>query len=543
LQLKELNVIYINNPLAFNADVDSLLESLFNDYFDITTFEDSIRIFKDEFIDLLLIDIDYTEANGLKFLQVIKQKVPDFPVLVFSRFDRKDVLDKLHDIKTDGIIKTPYEAHELEDKIRQISDKIIEFAENREDRKKEAEGKALSVDEAIDHFFKRFNDELRKNNYGRNAKKLNFAIMKTFLYTAYNNFNDFDSKFDDQQLKLTKRNLEKAIKLKRDLERKIGSSLEDNYELIFLNQQAEYIHLKNEFEEAKRKIQKYRDSLGLLTRQIEESKEKVKMLKPSPERNDVEKILKEANKKHVDRVHQIAELKNLIDALDEKIDAYKARHFDEFKTTFLKKTDTIKADMEESLDYAAFAFDKEIWRRAKQSRPVRDFFTESKIEGLFSSKTYLEYCSGNIDGGITSEQNKKILKYLKELNKTNRIEVALIGTITEDINHHKQIIQKIDPMIHVTGFLDPEKAIRQHKTSDFALVVVNEMVGKETGLSIIQKFKEIYQEDILHTEFCINSPSKKRSKLYEDASRAGVRYFIYQDMNSGEIAKKMMEIL
>ena len=40
MQLKELNVIYINNPLAFNADVDSLLESLFNDYFDITTFED-----------------------------------------------------------------------------------------------------------------------------------------------------------------------------------------------------------------------------------------------------------------------------------------------------------------------------------------------------------------------------------------------------------------------------------------------------------------------------------------------------------------------
>lgn len=237
LQLKDLSVIYINNPLSFSSDVDTLLESIFNDYFDITTFEDSIRILKDEFVDLLLIDLDYTEANGLKFLQVIKQKVPNFPAIVFSRLDRKDVLEQLGDIQVDGIIKTPYEAHELEDKIRQIAEHILDFARNREDRKNDAAGKSLGVEESIDVFFKRFNDELRKSNQGRNKKKLNFAIMKTFLYTAYNNFNDFDSKFDDQQLKLTKRNLEKAMKLKRDLERKISSTLDDNYEMIFLNQQ------------------------------------------------------------------------------------------------------------------------------------------------------------------------------------------------------------------------------------------------------------------------------------------------------------------
>ena len=35
LQLKDLSVIYINNPLSFSSDVDTLLESIFNDYFDI----------------------------------------------------------------------------------------------------------------------------------------------------------------------------------------------------------------------------------------------------------------------------------------------------------------------------------------------------------------------------------------------------------------------------------------------------------------------------------------------------------------------------
>lgn len=544
MDLNELNALYINNPIAFSSDVDEYLESTFNNYFDMTTFEESIRIFKDEFIDLLLINIDYTEANGLKFLQAIKQKVPEFPTIVFSQNDIKDIRKALGDLNVNAIIQIPYDVPTLSEKIEQIKGKIIEFAGSREDRQKQPEAQNLGMEESIDLFFKRFNDELRKAHQKQVKKKMDFSIMKTFLYTAYNNFNDFDPKFDDTDLKLAKRNLEKAMKLKRDLERKLACSLEDNYEMVYLNQQAEYVHLKNEYEESIRKLQKYRDSLALLTRQVEEFKEDLKTLnKQSEEYAEVSKQLKEANKKHVDRVHHIAELKQTIDSLDDQIEAFKAQHFDEFKTVFLSKTDKIKDDITESLNFAAYAFDKEIWRRAKQSRPVRDFFAESKVTGLFSSKTYLEYYSGSIDGGITSETNKKILKYLNELNRNNKINIAIIGDDFDSIKGQKIAIEKIDRSILVSGFIDPEKALKQHKTMSFDLIIVNETVGRMKAIDIIQKFKDTYRQDILDTEFCINMPDKTRPKSYYEAQKKGVQYFIHAEMNSTDLTKKMLEIL
>lgn len=544
MDLKELNALYINNPIAFSGEVDAYLENTFNNYFDVTTFEDSIKIFKDEFIDLLLINIDYTEANGLKFLQVIKQKVPEFPTIVFSQKEIKEARKVLGELTVNAIIQMPYDVPTLTEKIEGIRGKIIEFATTREDRKKEPEAQNLGMEESIDLFFKRFNDELRKAHQKKIKKTMDFSIMKTFLYTAYNNFNDFDPKFDDTDLKLAKRNLEKAMKLKRDLERRLACSLEDNYEMIYLNQQADYIHLKNEYDESIRKIQKYRDSLALLTRHIEEFKEDIKTLnKQSEEYAAVEKQLKEANKKHVDRVHHIAELKQTIDSLDDQIEAYKAKHFDEFKRVFFSKTDKIKEDITMSLNFAAYAFDKEIWRRAKQSRPVRDFFAESKISGLFSSKTYLEYYSGSIDGAITSQQNKKILKYLNDLNRNNKINIAIIGEDPDTIKGQKIIIEKIDRSVHVTGFIDYEKALKQHKTVSFDLIIVDETVGRMKGIDIIQKFKDTYPQDILDTEFCINMPDKTRPKSYYDAQKKGVTYFIHADMNSTDLTKKMLEIL
>jgi DNA-binding NarL/FixJ family response regulator len=509
-----------------------------------TTFEDSIKIFKDEFIDLLLINLDYKEANGLKFLQVIKQKVPEFPAIVFSKNDLKDIKKTLGNLSVNAIIQIPYDVPTLSEKIEQIKGKIIEFAAAREDRQKQPEAQNLGMEESIDLFFKRFNDELRKAHQKQVKKKMDFSIMKTFLYTAYNNFNDFDPKFDDTDLKLAKRNLEKAMKLKRDLERKLASSLDDNYEMIYLNQQADYVHLKNEYDESVRKIQKYRDSLALLTRQLEEYKEDLKTLnKQSEEYAAVDKQVKEANKKHVDRVHHIAELKQTIDSLDDQIDAFKAKCFDEFKKVFFSKTDKIKEDIIESLNFAAYAFDKEIWRRAKQSRPVRDFFAESKISGLFSSKTYLEYYSGSIDGAITSQQNKKILKYLNELNRNNKIKIAVVGDDPDAIKGQKIVIEKIDRSVHVTGFIDYEKALKQHKTMSFDLIIVNETVGRMKGIDIIQKFKDTYRENILDTEFCINMPDKSRPKSYYDAQKQGVKHFIHAEMNSTDLTKKMLEIL
>ena len=155
----------------------------------------------------------------------------------------------------------------------------------------------------------------------------------------------------------------------------------------------------------------------------------------------------------------------------------------------------------------------------------------------------MEYYSGSIDGAITSQQNKKILKYLNELNRDNKINIAIIGEDPDAIKGQKIVIEKIDRAIRVTGFIDYEKALGQHKHMSFDLVIVDEKVGRMKGIDIIQKFKDTYRQDILDTEFCINMPDKRRPKSYYEAQQKGVHYFIHAEMNSTDLTKKMLEIL
>lgn len=544
MQLKDLNIMYINNPAGFSAEVNEKLESVFGAVFDVSTFEDVVNTFKDEFVDFLLIDIDYEEAGGIRFLNIIKQKIAEFPTIILTKQDIKEAKNKLTNISIDGIMHIPFEIAELLTKIHQIENKIIRVASGREDRKKEKTSNPLGVDESIDVYFKRFNDELKKTQKKKLVKTMDFSIMKTFLFTAYNNFNDFDSKFDDNNLKIAKANLEKAMKLRHDLNRRLSLAIEDNYETIFLLQQPEYKKIHHDYEEAVKKIHVLRNALGLITRELESQKEEIKReRKDSSEYEKLDKNIRELNGRHVDRVHEISELKNKITELEESIEAFKKKYFEEFKTAFTNKTEQIKNDITNSLNLAAYLFDKEIWRRAKQSRPVRQFFTESKIEGLFSSKTYLNYYISGLDKNNVSENNKKLVKYVHEFNKKNAINIAIIGNSLEDMNTQKIIIEKIDESLRVVGYLNYQKAIEQHEQFNFEYILIDDYIEKTSALEIINKFKQKYRDKFDDIEFCIIMPSKIKNDIYYEAKKNGITHFLNHKMTIHEFREKMLEIL
>jgi len=549
MDLKDLGVLYIDNPVNYTQEVEAVLEKLFKNYIDANTLEDSIRTFKDEFIDLVIVNIDYEKANGQKFIEVIKQKAPEFPIIAVIEGDdikgTKELFNKKN-IHIDLVVRSPLEAKQLEDTINGMQKAIVEFASNREDRKKPKEVKSPGVEESIDLYFRRFNDELRRsNNKKYSNRKMDFSIMKTFLYTAYNNFKETDARFEDEHLKLAKRNLEKALKNKKDLEKKLSGSIEENYERVFLMQQTEYVQMKTEFDESGKKIVKFRNSLSFLTKQIEDFKEQLKFdsKKGSKEAEETEKKLKEVNKKHVDRVHAIASLKERLDELEEKIIAFKAKYKEEFQSVFLSKSDQISKDLTQSIDYAAYNFDREMWRCAKQSKPIREFFENSKIDGLFSAKTYLEYYLKGVDKTVASENTKKLLRYKNEYNRTNKIEVAVIVEDMQKATWLKTNIEKIDRMIKVTGFLNFERAIQQYKVSQFDTVIIDEFVDGTPANNIVEEFEIKYPNDFRFITFCIALSTKRKSRVFDECLSKGITHLVSYDMNSGDLYKKILEIL
>jgi len=549
METKDLNVLYIDNPVNYIDEVEQVLEAMFGNYFDANTLEDSIKIFKDEFIDLVIVNVDYEKAGGKKFIGVIKQKAPDFPVIAVTEKDDiksvKDEYTKLN-IHVDLVIRAPIDAGQLKDSLLAMQKTIIEFATKREDRKKQAIVKSPGIEESIDIFFRRFNNELRNSGTKRNLnRKMDFSIMKVFLYTAYNNFKETDSRFEDKHLKLAKRNLEKAVKIKKELDKKLSTSIEDSFEKIFLMQQAEYVKMKTEYDEAGKNIVKLRDSLSLLTRQIEDLKEQLKFdsKKGSKEAEETEKKLKEVNKKHVDRVHAIASLKEKMDKLEEKIIEFKDKYREDFKKIFLSKSDQISKDLVESIDYAAYNFDREIWRCAKASKPIKEFFENSKVDGLFSAKTYLEYYLRGVDKTEASENTKKLLSYKNSFNKTNKIEIAVIVEDMQKANWLKTNIEKIDSTIRVTGFLQFQRAMNQYKVTKFDVVIIDEFVEGTPANEIINEFEMKYPDDFRFITFCIALPTNRKSRVFDECLSKGITHYIHYDMNNASLHKRMLEVL
>ena len=74
---------------------------------------------------------------------------------------------------------------------------------------------------------------------------------------------------------------------------------------------------------------------------------------------------------------------NYVQEGEKKIKEFKDKYKDEFQSVFLSKSDQISKDLTESIDYAAYNFDREMWRCAKQSKPIREFFENSKISFCF----------------------------------------------------------------------------------------------------------------------------------------------------------------
>ena len=80
--------------------------------------------------------------------------------------------------------------------------------------------------------------------------------------------------------------------------------------------------------------------------------------------------------------------------------------------------DEIKYDIIDTLNVLAYRFDKELWRSAKRSKPVQKFFIEARIEGLYSSKTYMKYYINKLDIKKAGENTVKLMRYIEQYNKS-----------------------------------------------------------------------------------------------------------------------------
>ncbi|MGE4295946.1 MAG: hypothetical protein AB7E49_09615 [Campylobacterales bacterium] len=543
--LNELNVLYMENDLDAIDDAVRVLDEHFKESFTGTTAEEAVRIFKDVFIDLIVANIDTADVGAVKFMTAIKRNAPEFPMIALSAKPEAQARAALGKLTVEAVLPLPLDVKRLGEKIVELQSAITAFASKRPDRQKDENPTAsMGVSEAIDQYFIYITHELTAYDKERpGERRMDYFLMKPFLMTAFNQFKAMDATLEDERIKQARWRMEKAAQLWQVMVRKTTGSVEQIYEEVFLKKQVDYLRLLHESEELIDAMSKGRGELGTVTKQLESAKEEVKHQKGEA-KAAAEALFKKLNARNVDLVHKLSEQKKRFDAVQDEMRALWEANRDSFVETFKTKVDLVRNDLIETLGLLAFRFDQQLWRRAKLSEPIRNFFAESRIEGIFSSKTFLEYFVGNVDTALAGEQLKKLVRYLNDYNKKNKIPIALLGSDTLELTRLKGQIEKLDSILKVMPFTDPDALFKAHEKEPFWVVIADfYATGRLGGVEFIEAFKGRFPKASEEVAFAVNLPGRDARREYQRALGAGVKHILDRDMNQDALSAKLLQIL
>jgi response regulator RpfG family c-di-GMP phosphodiesterase len=150
------NILIIEDSNVIRAQEAKVLRERNYNIFESETGKDGIKIFNENNIDLVILDLELNDMNGLQVLEQIKEKNPNIPVLMVSGtgnattiskslkngasdFMRKPIIFEEFLLKTDMLIDYYRKINELEDYKNNLEKKVREAIQETEDLNKEVE--------------------------------------------------------------------------------------------------------------------------------------------------------------------------------------------------------------------------------------------------------------------------------------------------------------------------------------------------------------------------------------------------------------------
>ena len=127
--LKELTILYVTNKEDDYKKINNILEVFFNKIIYTNNQEDALTIYNKTFPNIVFVDINLTNSNGIELIKKIRKKNQSIPILVISK--NKEVNNLIEAIKlnlVDYLLK-PIDINKLIFSLNQIAKIILNNGE------------------------------------------------------------------------------------------------------------------------------------------------------------------------------------------------------------------------------------------------------------------------------------------------------------------------------------------------------------------------------------------------------------------------------
>ena len=306
----------------------------------------------------------------------------------------------------------------------------------------------VSLNECLDNFFKKYFNVINKyQSYLNSPKTLPYKKIKRFIFTAYNNLVEIDTNINDKHLLSVKNSLEELEFYYDSLIGDIKYPSEILLDKIFLKKQLEFQSINKKFEVNKKIISENLSKSKSLEGKIKQLEIELKSLSP---KSDIyiqkEAELKGYKKNYVDLIDKAQTLKDENATLIKDIVLFKEFYKELFKDIFIKKTKMLSKVLIKELDSIAYECDTILWKNAKASKAIQHFFKDAKIEGSYSTKTFMKYYLKNLNTEKMNNKDNELVEIFNELKLLSKSVVIY----NKNRSHAREITLEIENLDHDT---------------------------------------------------------------------------------------------
>jgi DNA-binding response OmpR family regulator len=111
--LQSKHILYVEDDKTVRDNVKEILSEFFKKVVSAESGEEGWIKFKQERIDLAIIDIELPGFNGLELIKKIRKERPDMPIVVVSAYTKTDYLLESVELKLDKYIVKPLTSRKL----------------------------------------------------------------------------------------------------------------------------------------------------------------------------------------------------------------------------------------------------------------------------------------------------------------------------------------------------------------------------------------------------------------------------------------------
>jgi archaellum component FlaC len=349
----------------------------------------------------------YNSSNGKGKVITENEEVFDFSADNWKGFE------VLPDVKIEVVV-------EIKDGAV-VSLRATEESVANESRKNSSLKPTFSVSECIRTYFEPIDFLMDKPPAVVNTnEQLDFFKTRRFLLTAYNDLKSIDSSLhkDKHLIDMLDKieNLYKSYKVieSHAKQKKLA------FEVIFLRSQPEYLKFIKYKEQCLSRISALTHQEEALFPKIKEMETNLKKLKNDgkSEKSELERLeqeIKKVKKMYVDTIHDNAQIGEELLNMSDLKNLYTEQYYDEFIYEFGNASNKYLESISKILNYKTYTFDSILWKRARLSKSINDFFDEANIDGEYSTATFLRYYLNTLDKSKASDDQKELFKLLDYL--------------------------------------------------------------------------------------------------------------------------------